>query len=302
MNERYPRVRIAAEHGELLIRDGLRICFYMRRSHHEVAQAVLRSLELYLHAVGQASLGWYVDMEGEMQRLDEAGWGHVRRVLLETRSPIIHLREGPGGVGAYAFEYYGKWLDNPHQGPASEAVSAVCFWLSTEFLEAHGPERVRELALKLAEPLPFDSGHAGLSFNAVTGLLSGPEEWRRLAFRHPGMDMLDLSEVSSHLGAKVRGPHWLSFLGQPVLKGLGGAEVLKARLTFPGTTVEPLGSERAVISLGLWPEAGDTETGRGLPAYRELARMLEPWLYQRSPAPRDWHAEYRQRWERRFLD
>jgi hypothetical protein len=31
---------------------------------------------------------------------------------------------------------------------------------------------------------------------------------------------------------------------------------------------------------GEWPEAGDLEHGHTLPAYRELARVLEPWSYR----------------------
>jgi hypothetical protein len=63
-----------------------------------------------------------------------------------------------------------------------------------------------------------------------------------------------------------------------------------------------LEAERAVITLGPWPEAGDTEQGKVLPAYRELARVLEPWLYQeklRSHLPADHEVL---RWECRFLD
>ena len=302
MSEHYPRVRIAAEHGELLVRDGLTICFYLRRSHQEVAQAVLRSLESYLRVVGEDSLGWYVDTEGEMQRLEGEGWKHIRRELLEARSPMIQLRESPGGASAYAFEYHGKWLEDPRRAQASQAVSAACFWLPTEFLEAHGPERVRALALEMAALLPFGSGHAGLSFNALTGLLSGPEPWRRMAFRYPGMDLLELGELSLHLGARVRAPHWLTFLGQPVVGELGGAEGLRARLSSPGTAVESLEGDRIAVTLGHGPEAGDLEAGRDLPRYRELARVLEPWLYQRPVAPRDLSAEHRRRWERRFLD
>ncbi|KFA90277.1 type VI immunity family protein [Archangium violaceum] len=58
-------------------------------------------------------------------------------------------------------------------------------------------------------------------------------------------------------------------------------------------------SERAVITLGRWPGAGDTEQGDTLPAYRELARVLGQWLYQNT-APRT--SEETCRWERRFLD
>ncbi|HLM43445.1 MAG TPA: type VI immunity family protein, partial [Myxococcaceae bacterium] len=77
----------------------------------------------------------------------------------------------------------------------------------------------------------------------------------------------------------------------PVLGELGGAAGLRARLHSPGTTVQELEGERVVVTLGPSPDAGDTEQGRTLPAYRELARVLEPWLYLTSS-----------QWERRFLD
>jgi hypothetical protein len=64
-----------------------------------------------------------------------------------------------------------------------------------------------------------------------------------------------------------------------------------------------LEGERAVITLGPWPEAGDTEQGQTLSAYRELARVLEPWLYQEPyPLHYDFTPEDMLRWERRFLD
>lgn len=55
--------------------------------------------------------------------------------------------------------------------------------------------------------------------------------------------------------------------------------------------------------LGPWPESGDTEQGHTLPAYLELARVLEPWLYHehRNFDP-DFPPEDLRRWERRFLD
>ena len=81
-------------------------------------------------------------------------------------------------------------------------------------------------------------------------------------------------------------------------------EGLRSRLTSPGTTVQPVGAERAVVILGQWPDAGDMEAGNDLPAYRELARVLEPWLYH-DPArvfDSDFPPEDKLRWERRFLD
>jgi hypothetical protein len=84
----------------------------------------------------------------------------------------------------------------------------------------------------------------------------------------------------------------------------GGATGLRAHLTSPGATVQELGGERAVVTLGPWPEAGDLTQGLDLPPYRELARVLEPWLYP-CPSHESWpgasHEETR-RWWRRFLD
>jgi hypothetical protein len=44
------------------------------------------------------------------------------------------------------------------------------------------------------------------------------------------------------------------------------------------------------------------ERGDVLPAYRELARVLEPWLYSRHVRMLRRSEEETRRWERRFLD
>lgn len=94
----------------------------------------------------------------------------------------------------------------------------------------------------------------------------------------------------------------MNFLGQPVLGELGGAEGLRARLHSPGTTVQELAGDKVVITLGEWPEAGDVERGDALPSYRELARVLEPWLHHTDVPMLNRPMEETRRWERRFLD
>jgi hypothetical protein len=116
------------------------------------------------------------------------------------------------------------------------------------------------------------------------------------------MDVPDMSWISLHIGTQVRGPSWLTFLGQPVLGELSGASGLRDQLRHPETTVQELEGDRAVVSLGPWPEAGDTEQGNVLPAYRELARVLEPWLYHEPRLHTHQSMADTRRWERRFLD
>src|SRR4051794_36305355 len=65
MSEHYPRIRIRAENGTLLIREGLSFTFYMRRLHKELLPGLLLSLDEYRRAVGHEGLGTYWDDEGD---------------------------------------------------------------------------------------------------------------------------------------------------------------------------------------------------------------------------------------------
>ncbi|HZH17069.1 MAG TPA: DUF3396 domain-containing protein [Archangium sp.] len=292
--DRIPEIRRYAEHGALVLREGLSICFYMRRSHHEVAQDVGRALETYLRAVGPRALEWYVDPEGDWQELDGQGWQVIQNKLSESGGGIVELYERPDAVSRYLFEYRGRSFDSDDL----DSVCGVAFWLPTEYLNEHGPGRVRELALELGSALPFNSGHAGLAFN----FLYTPPEFRDLCFRYPGLDVFRLGSISEALGTRVRGAHWLTFLGQPVLGELGGTAGLRSRLSSPDITVQEMKGDRAVVTLGTWPEAGDTEQGQHLPLHRELARVLEPWRHHERYRWRDFSDEDLRRWERRFLD
>lgn len=69
------------------------------------------------------------------------------------------------------------WWDPSFQEAEPDATSAVSFWLPTEYLEEHGPERVRNMALEIASALPFCSGNVGLSFNCDLGLLELIANW-----------------------------------------------------------------------------------------------------------------------------
>jgi hypothetical protein len=287
----------------LAVRDGLSFTFYIRRSHQELAHAILRSLETYRSAVGPDVLDWYSDDEGYFHEMGSAGWDHFRHEMLSGKQLGFHLKDAARNEQGYQFRYHGKVLDQAALSIDPDAVSAVSFWLPTEYLEEHGPGRVRELAIALAGPLPFCSGQGGLNFSCDLGLLDVTREVRELCFRYPAMDIPSLDRVSLHIGTRVRGAAWLTFLGQPVLGELGGVEGVRSSLRSPGTTVQPLEGERAMVTLGLWPEAGDTEQGNTLPAYRELARVLEPWLYHDPPLQDDdFPPEDMLRWERRFLD
>ncbi len=298
-----PHIRIQDPSGATLLRDGLSLVFYMRHPHREIARAVEHALDVYADEVGRGRLVWFVDTEGYSQALDASEWERIRREVLEEPWAFFNVWDELGSEGLYHAEYVGKALDEPVMQDRPHASCSLEFWLPTEYVEVKGPGRLREFALALAAPLPFSFGHVGFSFNGDKSLLGVLRLIREHCFRYPGMTIPEVQWFAEKLGGRVHAPSWMTFLGQPVLGELGGAEALRSRLSSPGTTVQALDAQRAVVTLGPAPDAGDLEQGNILPAYRELARVLEPWLYPwpdlHSP---DFSAEDRRRWERRFLD
>ncbi|WP_395850922.1 DUF3396 domain-containing protein [Cystobacter fuscus] len=300
MSEHYPRIRRYSLHDTaryLIVRECVSISFYVRRAHAELSRAVMHALEVYLRAVGPRALGLYGDDEGDWQELDDKGWEFIRQQFLNPLGARVALTGESDDLAGYEFVYDGRRVEDIDLGGSS----LVTFFLPTEYLEEQGPGRVRELALELAAVLPFASGHAGLSFVYPEALLGVTTSIRDDAFRYPGLDMPD-SYVAMDIGSRVKGAYWLTFLGQPLLGELGGVAGLRARLPSPGTTVQEMEGERAVVTLGEWPEAGDWEQGRTLSAYRELARVLEPCLYAFLHNWDGFSREDMRRWERRFLD
>lgn len=332
MSEHFPRIRHygPTPSGEqLLLREVVRLAFYMPHDHHDLAAGVERALDVYLGAVGKGpeTLRHWEDTEGEGDQfpLDETGWRVIRNQLRPNRTwrfldefeeqteffrrrtqkgfeTFIILTGGVSERSGYSFKYCARL---PWRTPPEGSVSVLSATLPTEYLEAHGPGRVRELALEMAAQLRFSTGHAGLAFEFLRmrrNLLPG---LREDVFRYPGLDVpsgLLLSEV----GTRVDGVHWLNFLSQPVLGEAGGAAGLRARLHSPKTTLQETEGGHVVVTLGPWPEAGDLTRGENLPAYRELARVLEPWLQALPPgsssAWRGYTQEEVRRWWRRFLD
>ncbi|HEX8703526.1 MAG TPA: DUF3396 domain-containing protein [Myxococcaceae bacterium] len=306
MIEHYPKIRLYQTFDDeqyLRIRESVRVCFYMRRPHREINHEVLRSLEVYRQAIGDQRLAWYPDDQGDWQELDAKNWELQRAEMLDPRGCTIWLDETPNSVTGYKFTYRGWPLEALPFNRDPGVVCMVSFWLPTEFLEAQGPARVRELALELGKRLPFSSGHAGLCFQFPEQVLGYTEHLRDLCFRYPGLDMPMTESIHLNLGLRINGVHWLTFLGQPVLGRLGGAAGLLDRLHAPGVTVQELEAGRAVVTLGEWPEAGDLEKGQTLPAYRELAHVLKRWRYRLRK--RYWSGfteEDTRKWDRRFLE
>jgi hypothetical protein len=309
----------------------------MPHDHPDISQGVAHAIDSYMRAIGEgpATINYVHFDHDEGTRLTAECWDYVRRILNpqrrwcfpddydDTERRQVEKRgfetgllfTGSFGSGnGYSLEYRARI---PWRTPPPNSVSLLTATLPTEYLEAHGPSRVRELALDMASQLRFASGHAGLALHLYWPLRTSDTALRADLARYPGIDLRTAWLHAERMGVRVDGVHWLNFLAQPVLGQLGGVATLRSHLRAPETTVRELDEERVIISLGEWPEAGDLTAGRTLPAYRELARVLEPWLeplhmssttWQRTPEEPLLYTSMRftedeaRRWWRRFLD
>lgn len=311
MNERVPVIRVRANNGLLVARDGLIICFFMRRSHEEVAPAVWRALQTYRRAIRPHTLSWYVASEGGFLPLDEECWEQARQEMLERPCRLslsLQLRQHHDEAGGYNFDYLGRRLDAPLFSRDENATCAVSFTLPTEYLMEQGPAQVRALALELARELPFSFGYASLAFITPTlDWYAARETVRDLKDRYPGLDVYHLEQTSRVLGTRARGAYWLTFLGPPLLGQLGGQDSLRQRLTHPDISMQPLDDGSVLLTLSEWPEAIDTARNqRPSPQLLALAQLLKPFLYEEELTGWFFHdghegMEDMRRWIRRLL-
>jgi hypothetical protein len=294
MNGRYPHFKGHTPAGLHILRDGLVLNFFIQRSHREIGDSIARALEIYRRSVGVEKLGLYTGEEGYILPLDPWASTYIQQQLSDWDGCVIQLWEHDDQWSGYRFDYRGQMLGTDTYTRSPDAVCCASFWLPTEYLEEQGPARVKELAMALARELPLTSGYANLAFNGMMDTFRVGPLIHDLCFRYPGLDIVD-DNVTFELGTRPKGAYWLNFYGQPLLDKLGGVEGLRERLTLPGISVEPLQPDKVLVQLGEWPEA-DGE----MRAYRQLARVLEPYLYQetRPVLP----PEDMRRWERRFLD
>lgn len=319
---------------ELLARDVVRFAFYLPYDHPEISSGVSHAVERYLRAVGQGprTINHVYTNEDEGDALTEETWSYLHYLLRPERpfrfvdelsEPSVRELEKRGFATQLIFDGgfgstngYQLWYQAriPYRTPAPNLVSTLTATLPTEYLQVHGPTKVRELALEMASQLRFATGHAGLALHLYWTLRSTDEAFRAELLRYPGIDLRPAWLRAHGMGTRVDGVHWLNFLAQPVLGQLGGATGLRARLQSTGTAVHELDENRVVVALGEGPDAGDLSSGQTLPAYRELARVLEPWLeplnlsntYSLDKPPTYSNMRFTQdeakRWWRRFLD
>lgn len=133
-----------------------------------------------------------------------------------------------------------------------------------------------ELVTKVAETLPFRSGHAGLGMLYVDGY-SLPNRnqtmyaWSR---RYRGLDYRSLVTTSIEMGEKVKSANWLTMLDTDFIDQLGGQAALRAALGSE-VGVRDVG-HGVIIQAGPQPLLGDVNRLEPMTAYERVNDAIKP--------------------------
>lgn len=252
------------------------INLYTDKSFYDCPDAVLESFRLY---VEQSSLEPLRHYTTETMREHKPVTKRVLGMLptwLKPGAPHKHylaleLKSGENFQDAPQFKYE-VWCV-----PASQQANIVSMALPAAWA-VEKRDAMLELVLRLADVFPFRSGLAGYSFEVSRYDKKAGEKhaWTR-SMRHPGIDIVRIPVDAKAAGGDViRGVGWLTLIGAEFVTQLGGISKLRSKLSAEIELVET--RYGLLIRAGANPAIGDVNREDVLPLYREVYRILAPWI------------------------
>ncbi len=167
------------------------------------------------------------------------------------------------------------------------------------------PEKMLHFIKELCEHFPFQSGHAGFSFECskYEEEASQTYAWKK-SMDYLGIDISRIPEDNKSVGQNaLKTVSWLTILNKDLIDQLGGLKTLKSKISKDVDLIKvPNGY---ILKCGKSPEIGDRNRGNLLPAYQSVYKAVEPLIEiacQRSLAfdLADEFIEKTERWYKRF--
>ncbi len=263
--------------------DGLKLAtvtfglnLYTDRSFYDCTDAVLESLRLF---VEQSSLEPLRHYATETMREHKPVTKRALGMLPSWLNPgakqkhyiSLDLKSGENYQDAPDFKY------EVFCEPASEQANILSMALPAVWAIQKRDEMLG-LVLRLADIFPFRSGIAGYSYEVsrYNKKKSEKHAWT-LSMRHPGIDIVRIPvDAKAAGGEALRGVGWLTLVGEQLVKQLGGVRKLRSELSEEIDLVET--RHGSIIRAGASPAIGDIDRDETLPLYREVYRVLAPWI------------------------
>jgi|GEM_PF-3255774 len=256
--------------GQVVVREAMRMVFFIRRPHREIASMARRAIESFVDLVSIGSFEYGFDMEGNPEELtldtytqSMDDWFSGPYSTWPNAS--IHF-VGRGGVAPeVSLTYLGKALGDPGF-PGDAGVLDV--WLTTNFFDENAA-RVKDYFRTTSGDLSSCVAYMNLA------LVGGRHAAKQaLAKRYYGIDIAHSGALSADLDSRVPGIYWWNYLSEAVVTQLGGANSIGESLG-EGCTIEMLSGGGALVQLGSEPLLGDRNRREVLPAHQAFARFVD---------------------------
>jgi len=182
--------------------------------------------------------------------------------------------------------------------------------ISMAFPAEWGIERTEEMLYfvkELCSLFPFQSGHAGFSFECCryAARASETHAWEK-SMRHRGIDISRVPKNAIAVGQDaLKGVGWLTILSKPFIERFGGLKKMRKLLSEDVEFIDV--HSGIVLRAGPVPAFGDTNQGEDLTLYKDVYRVIASLVdvaTERSPSftmSGDF-VEKTEAWYRRFSD
>ena len=303
-------VKHVGEDGSVLVRDNFVFALFMQKPLTEVAEGIRRAIDR-----------WTRELPADTLAFGEIGASATQRKPLGPKGAAraIARLAGTGKGNLVAFSLQGPEEDNAaylvqvcleqELGRTSKGTvhsGLLEFRFPSDHFARGGTAAMIELVTEIASYLPYDSGYfaPAVSWSYESDLRLARRIIGPLGLRHPGLDISFNASSCYKIDRRCRGPYWLTLVGGPALRVLGGKAVLRQSLPS-GVEVREIG-DGVLLVAGEAPDPGDRNRDQRLPLLRGVAASLEPVTFFDDKAIQTYlfgdDEEKFAMWDRRLLD
>jgi hypothetical protein len=283
MGEHSPYIDAKLPTGETVARLGLICTVYFRHGGKPaMGKRVLRCFDRFVTEFGEHLKGQFHDLSG--RRFSSLRADSIAKAQNRLKKEFVDQGLGfswdvqSEKTGETAAEYSIGTLTK-HADMVDPTLSFLKLQLPWQLLrEKRGEAQIFGWVRHLCDELEIEHGYAGLACNVPFDFDAYQPYEFQVTQRYSGL-MVDSSAFLdlASLEDGIKGVHWLTLLGPRYVEKLGGAEVLKRRLEWPGVELEEMATGRLIIRAGVLPALGGPvaeRTGHP-PEYVAVNRVLK---------------------------
>jgi len=287
------------------------VTLYTNALFSEIPESVLKCFEKFLKLCPPEQLHFYATTNMRIHKpVTKRTFGMLKTWLNPGAPPMeyldLEMKEGEVYQDAPKFKF------NVCAGEKGSVryKSKHANLISMAFPPEWGLKRTEEMfqfVSELCSLFPFQSGHAGFSFECsrYAEKESQTYAWQK-SMRHRGIDICRMPVDAKAVGQDaMKGVGWLTILGKLFVERFGGVKDLRNALAKDIEVIELPGG--IILRAGPSPMLGDTNRGEHLPLYKNVYAMISPLVdiaAKRSMSFNlvDKYVERTEAWYRRFSD